>query len=451
MEKKNHAYDNDVESIYMTLYHLFLNGENTNKDLNIAAQYLKAAIKIENTAEKQALLREIYEQQNSFLPEQQRVRKAYMQVIADKIDFAESEFAKYLKSHDQKEEALEHFIAGKNFKEAYDLVDINDEEKIAQSIQAFKKGGADTEFAKSLNLMKSNFSLLKDLFSFKEQPLTYWGLSWRYAVLGPIYAMFRTIHKNGALFFGVLLSTVIAVAVVIGYFTNFGSLGALTSTMLFLFLWMMSSLISDVKRRQKFIAACELCTQISPHPEIKKMDSVFGNSNKIKTTSKKSGFLILPIITHIFFALVIFITVNQEYELREQQAQAERQAQLEKEKLAQEERQAQLEKEKLAIDTLKAFHETITDKKYERAYNFFSDNLKRRIEYDNWISGFETTVSSKASDIKIESKSENMITLSYILTAVDNPGGTRKFNSTATLINTGDGWKLEAMSNKLRN
>ena len=44
LEKKNHAYDNDVESIYMTLYHLFLNGENTNKDLNIAAQYLKAAI-----------------------------------------------------------------------------------------------------------------------------------------------------------------------------------------------------------------------------------------------------------------------------------------------------------------------------------------------------------------------------------------------------------------------
>ena len=68
-------------------------------------------------------MREIYEQQNSALPEQQRVRKAYMQVI-DKIDFAESEFAKYLKAHDQKEETLEHFIAGKNFKESYDLVDI---------------------------------------------------------------------------------------------------------------------------------------------------------------------------------------------------------------------------------------------------------------------------------------------------------------------------------------
>ena len=448
LEKKNHAYDDEVESIYMTLYHLFLHGENTNKDLNIAAKYLKAAINITNTSERQALLREIYEQQNSSLPEQQRVRKAYMQVIADKIDLAELEFAKYLKAYDQKEEAVEHFIAGKNFKEAYDLVDIKDEEKIAQAIEAFKKGGADTEFAKSLNLMKSNFSLLKDLFSFKEQPLTYFGLSWRYAILGPVYAMFRTLHKNGALFFGALLGTI--AAGVVGYFANFGILGVLASTMLFLFLWMLSSLVSDVKRRQKFVAACELCTQISPHPEIEKMDSIFGNSDKIKTTSKKSGFLILPIITYIFFAFVIFVTVNQDYELREQQAQAERQAQLEKEKQAQAERQAQLEKERLAMDTLKTFHENITDKKYDRAYNSFSDNMKRRVEYDDWISGFETTISSKASDIKIESKSENMITLSYTLTAVDNPGGTRKFDSTATLIDTGNGWKLESMSNKLR-
>ena len=476
LEKKNHTYDNEVESIYMTLYHLFLHGENTNKDLNLAAQYLKAAINITNTSERQALLREIYEQQNSSLPEQQRVRKAYMQVIADKIDFAELEFAKYLKAHDQKEEALEHFIAGENFREAYDLVDIKDEEKIAQSIEAFKKGGADTEFAKSLNLMKSNFSLLKDLFSFTEQPLTYWGLSWRYAILGPVYAMFRTLHKNGALFFCALLGTI--AAGVAGYFTNFGILGALASIILFLFLWMLSSLVSDVKRRQKFIAACELCTQISPHPEIEKMAGVFGNSDKIKTTSKKSGFLIFPIITYIFFAFAIFVIVNQEYELREQKAQAEqqiqlekerlaqaerqaqlekeklaqaeRQAQLEKEKSAQAERQAQLEKEKLAIDTLNAFHENITNKKYDRAYNFFSNNMKNRIEYANWIGGFETTVSSKASDIKIESKSENMITLSYTLTAVDNPGGTRKFDSTATLIDTDDGWKLESMNNKLK-
>ena len=462
LEKKNHAYDTEVESIYMTLYHLFLHGENTNKDLNMAAQYLKVAINITNTAEKQTLLREIYEQQNSSLPEQQRVRKAYMQVIEDKIDFAELEFAKYLKAHDQKEEALEHFIAGKNFKEAYDLVNIKDEEEIAQSIEAFKKGGADTEFAMSLNLMKSNFSLLKDLFSFEEQPLTYFGLSWRYAILGPVYAMFRTLHENRAFFFGALLGTVVA-GLATGYFTNFGILGVLASTMLFLFLWTMSSLVSDVKRRQKFVAACELYTQISPHPEIEKMSSVFANSDKIKTTSKKSGFLILPIITYIFFAFAIFVTVNQEYEAerqaqleKERLEQAERQAQLEKERLeqakrqAQVEQQAQLEKEKLAIDTLKAFYETITNKKYDRAYNFFSDNMKSRIEYANWMSGFETTISSKASDIKIESKSENMITLSYTLTAVDNPGGTRKFDSTATLIDKGDSWKLESMDNKLR-
>ena len=151
--------------------------------------------------------------------------------------------------------------------------------------------------------MKSKFSLLKDWFSFTEQPLTYWGLSWRYTILGPVYAMFWTLHNNVALFFGALLGTV--VAGVAEYFTGFGSLGAFTAIILFLFLWMMSSLVSDVKRRQK-------------------------------------------------------------------------------------------------------------------------------------------------SDIKIESKSENKITLSYTLTAVNNPRGTCKFDSTATLIYTDDGWKLETMNNKLR-
>ena len=285
--------------------------------------------------------------------------------------------------------------------------------------------------------------------------------------------MFQTLHKNVKLFFGILLGTIVGI-VLAGYFAGILVLSIFAT--LSLFLWMMFSLVSDVKRRQKFVAACELCTQISPHPEIDKMSSVFGDSDKIKNISKKSGFLILPIITYIFVALVIVANASQ-YTLREQKAQAEQQAQLEKEKLAQAERQAQLEKEKLAqaqrqaqlekekqaqaerqaqlekeklaIDKLNAFYGNITDKKYDQAYNFFSNDMKSRIEYANWMSGFDTTVSSKASDIKIESKSEKMIILRYTLTAVDNPGGTRKFDSTATLIDTDDGWKLESMSNKL--
>ena len=66
------------------------------------------------------------------------------------------------------------------------------------------------------------------------------------------------------------------------------------------------------------------------------------------------------------------------------------------------------------------------------------------------LAGFNTTVSSTVSDIKVAYESENRVVLTYILTAVDNSGGTSTFNGTVTVIKTDDGWKIDEITNKFR-
>lgn len=103
-----------------------------------------------------------------------------------------------------------------------------------------------------------------------------------------------------------------------------------------------------------------------------------------------------------------------------------------------------------AIAVLNEFHESITKKDYRRAYDCFSDAFKNRVPYDGWAPGFKTTVSSSALDIKVSDMSDDSITLNYNLRAVDDPGGTRNFNSNVVMIKTADGWKINATSNKLK-
>lgn len=103
-----------------------------------------------------------------------------------------------------------------------------------------------------------------------------------------------------------------------------------------------------------------------------------------------------------------------------------------------------------ASDSLIAFHRNITAKDYWRAYNYFSVDFQNAVgSYDGWANGFRTTVSSSVSDISVEYSDSYMTTLTYILTAVDNPGGTRKFRGTATLIKENGEWKIDAIKNKV--
>ncbi len=97
---------------------------------------------------------------------------------------------------------------------------------------------------------------------------------------------------------------------------------------------------------------------------------------------------------------------------------------------------------------LRNFHKNITDKNYRKAYDCLSKNYQDAVTYEGWAPGFRTTVSSTVSDIKTESQTDTEAVLTYILKAVDNPGGTQRFRGTAVLVKTPEGWKIEEITNK---
>ena len=101
-----------------------------------------------------------------------------------------------------------------------------------------------------------------------------------------------------------------------------------------------------------------------------------------------------------------------------------------------------------AEKVLIAFHENITNKNLRQAFNYFSSDFQSSLNFNNWANGFDTTVSSTVSNINVESESADSVTLSYLLTAVDNPGGTNKFNGQVTIIKESDGWKIDNVTNK---
>ena len=97
---------------------------------------------------------------------------------------------------------------------------------------------------------------------------------------------------------------------------------------------------------------------------------------------------------------------------------------------------------------LQAFHRNITNKNYRKAYNCLSKDFQNSMSYEGWASGFQTTVSSTASDVNIISQTDSQAVLTYTLKAVDNPGGTKYFRGTAVLIKENDVWKIDEVTNK---
>ena len=95
------------------------------------------------------------------------------------------------------------------------------------------------------------------------------------------------------------------------------------------------------------------------------------------------------------------------------------------------------------------FHQNITSKDYRKAYHFLSKDFQASAPYDGWAAGFQTTVSSTVSDVKVESQTGGQTVLTYTLKAVDNPGGTNYFRGTAVLVWTdAHGWRIDDITNK---
>lgn len=100
-----------------------------------------------------------------------------------------------------------------------------------------------------------------------------------------------------------------------------------------------------------------------------------------------------------------------------------------------------------AIQTFKQFHENITNRNYNNAYGLMSKSMRNSFSYDNWKKGYKTTVQSIPQDISVAQASSDHVTLTYVLKAVDNPGGTRYFNGKVQLIKTPDGWRINEIVN----
>ncbi len=106
--------------------------------------------------------------------------------------------------------------------------------------------------------------------------------------------------------------------------------------------------------------------------------------------------------------------------------------------------------QRAAIDVLYKFHVHITNKELKQAYDCMSAKMKKKVTYDGWAPGFKTTVSSSVSDVKVAFENQNCIVLTYYLQSVDNPGGTKNYTGTAALVKSGNDWKLEEITNKLK-
>lgn len=111
---------------------------------------------------------------------------------------------------------------------------------------------------------------------------------------------------------------------------------------------------------------------------------------------------------------------------------------------------AKNDNQKAAMRTFYDFHKKITEHNLGAAYDIFSPNLQSQISYEGWIPGFNTTVSSTPSEVKVLSESDYEITLTYYLQAVDNPGGIQNFVGTVILVKIGDSWKIDDIYNKIK-
>lgn len=104
--------------------------------------------------------------------------------------------------------------------------------------------------------------------------------------------------------------------------------------------------------------------------------------------------------------------------------------------------------QKAPIQVLHDFHRNITNHRYRQAYSSLSKKIQSEMTYDGWVAGFQTTVQSSVTNIRVISQTQNEVQLTYILKAVDNPGGTSFFKGSAVLIKTPVGWKIDDITNK---
>ena len=84
----------------------------------------------------------------------------------------------------------------------------------------------------------------------------------------------------------------------------------------------------------------------------------------------------------------------------------------------------------------------------QKAYQCLSQNFRSTLAYDDWAPGFNDTISSTPSNIRIVSANENKVVLSYDLKSRDRNGSAVKvqeFQGKTILIKENGDWVIDAI------
>ena len=105
-----------------------------------------------------------------------------------------------------------------------------------------------------------------------------------------------------------------------------------------------------------------------------------------------------------------------------------------------------------AKSTFVYYHDAITSKNFSAAYDTLTNNQRQRVgNFDSYIAGFATTISSHVDEMNLIEDGGNSMTFSYKLTARDNFNGGVKvqtFAGEVTLIQDGARWYIDFAKSK---
>ena len=279
------------------------------------------------------------------------MRKAYENLINDGIQFAKSDYALWLRSRDKRMEAVHWFVAEGEFAQAYETINIRLKKELDAAIEEFRQGGADTEFAQSLNEMRSKFETLQNIFTTTEEPLSFLKMATCYTLFGPIYAMYRTVKFDVRIFVVALLGTV-AVTFIGTMIPNPNVSFAIVFGLAAMLIWFFAIFVADILNRQKFIGACRLWVKLAPHPKLEERAAIFSRSQDILNASSKSATLIIPVLVSILGAAATGYAANAgmhgelPYQVEERK-KLEEQQRLEEQKRLEEQRKLEAEQKRL--------------------------------------------------------------------------------------------------------
>jgi hypothetical protein len=93
-------------------------------------------------------------------------------------------------------------------------------------------------------------------------------------------------------------------------------------------------------------------------------------------------------------------------------------------------------------NTIYNFYEAISNRQYETAYAYFSNNWKSGIDYGRWVHGFDNTISNKVEFAEVSNATDNTATVNFRLIARDRDQG-------GVVVQVFEGkWKLILRNNK---